>query len=942
MSKIRLGLTGVCALVLLVGCPLDQTKPRFLNAATSQYVYRDLAGGFVPGATDTATNTTSQESRDVVEPDVIRRVGNLLYVLNQYRGLTLVDLKTQAIVSRVPTAGYPRDLYVVGDRAYVLVGYSSNYTTEGNTVSFSVASRLYVVDISEPAQAGIVGQFDLEGDLVDSRLVGNVLYAVCAQYMYSWEGVVSSVMKAATSASWVTSVNVSNPVSPQRVADVSFDGLGSVIQATDSAIFVAAPDWETDQTTITYVDISDPAGAIRIAGHIAVEGTVADKYKMDAYQGVLRVVSNEWQWQGVGRLNHITTIDLADPDHLARLGHTQLEDANGESLFATRFDGPRAYVVTYFVKDPLFVVDLSDPVNPKVTGKLEVPGWSTYIEPQGDRLIALGVDDTNSQRRVCVTLYNVADSANPVQVGERVSFGEGWAWSSAYYDVKAFTVLDDVLIVPFTGWVDSGSYDRLQFVSYSRDGLTARGYVDVQGSGQRSFAYDGLYYGVTTEQLATIDGSDLSAPTVTQRLTLAEYVADVLELTPTLTVDVVSEYDSGKTLVRVADSGAGTSGSVAISIGSLSKAIAYGTSVVLIGTGWDNVTYESNYRVATVDCTTASAPHVTTDLLVDVTPYWGYWYYPYYRDVMPMTVGVGVAMASATEPGSVPGVATGSDVGMSRVAAPWWGGYGRGMQENAFLSGDTLVLRCMDETFDTTVGTETAGQGLAFVDLAEGQWTSTLGLGFSNVASMNLVGGKLYIGTQTFEGYEWYNNVVANYISILNVATHAMGPSVNVPGSFVQYDPANTLLVVRNDQWSDQGTMSAKLQTVRWAGGADVEPLESFELPNGAGTLLGRGSRVFVDGYDNGYRLSAVSVGSDGALALAGQVNVTGQWGSLLDARGAKAYVTLSNAVAVYDFTAEPTLQGVYTFMGSPTSIRFGASHAYVALGYSGIGELPL
>ena len=124
--------------------------------------------------------------REVVEPDVVRLAGNLLYVLNQYRGLTIVDLDAETIVAQVQTYGYPRDLYLVGNRAYVLVGQASNYTTDGDTVGFDVQSRLYVVDVSDPAQAAVLGTFDLEGDLVDSRLVGDVLYAVCAEYQWYW------------------------------------------------------------------------------------------------------------------------------------------------------------------------------------------------------------------------------------------------------------------------------------------------------------------------------------------------------------------------------------------------------------------------------------------------------------------------------------------------------------------------------------------------------------------------------------------------------------------------------------------------------------------------------------------------------------------------------------------------------------------------------------
>ena len=408
----------------------------------------------------------------MVEPDVIRQTGNLLYVLNQYRGLTIVDLDTQTLLAQAPTYGYPRDLYVVDNLAYVLTGYATEFTANGDTVEVEVGSRIFVVDVTDPAEAEVISSFELEGDFQDSRLVGDVLYAVSATF--TWEyGVLedSAVAGAAakgwskeqTSSSWVTSVNIADPDNIAVVDTLSFAGYGDVIQATNFAIFSAGHDWQSDETTITYVDIADPAGAIAVRGSVAVKGDVADRFKMDAYDGVLRVVSGtNWQDRDV----YVTTIDLADPDKLAVLGETMLEDAAGETLFATRFDGPRAYIVTFFVVDPLFVVDLSDAANPVVAGALEVPGWSTHIEPQGDRLVALGVDDTEGARRVCVSLFDVADPADPGLI-DRESFGEGWAWSDAYGDVDAFTVLDDMLIVPFSGWSENGGYERLQFVAYT-------------------------------------------------------------------------------------------------------------------------------------------------------------------------------------------------------------------------------------------------------------------------------------------------------------------------------------------------------------------------------------------------------------------------------------------------------------------------------------------
>ena len=284
------------------------------------------------------------------------------------------------------------------------------------------------------------------------------------------------------------------------------------------------------------------------------------------------------------------------------------------------FDGNLAYIVTFFVVDPLFVVDLSNPVSPVVTGALEVPGWSTHIEPMGDRLIALGVDDTGGGRRVCVSLFDVSDPPRLADPGfdgllDRVTFGDDWSWSSAYTDVKAFNVLDDLIIVPFSGWQrDLGGYERLQFVSYTRDDLEARGAVDLDGEILRSLEYEGMYYGVTTEQLATIDAGDLDAPVVTHRLTLAEYVADFLALSPDLAVEIVVSYDTGTTIVRTVGLGKRGIAEVEVKVGNLTDVHAYGNSVVLVGSEWYTYSgetgeeYRPHYNVAVVDCSDPTSP----------------------------------------------------------------------------------------------------------------------------------------------------------------------------------------------------------------------------------------------------------------------------------------------------------------------------------------------
>ena len=86
-----------------------------------------------------------------------------------------------------------------------------------------------------------------------------------------------------------------------------------------------------------------------------------------------------------------------------------LELAERETLYATRFDGDFAYIVTFLRVDPLFIVDLQDPSNPLLLSELIVPGWSEYLEVLDNQLFAVGVE--NSQ--VTASLFDVSDKANP-------------------------------------------------------------------------------------------------------------------------------------------------------------------------------------------------------------------------------------------------------------------------------------------------------------------------------------------------------------------------------------------------------------------------------------------------------------------------------------------------------------------------------------------------
>jgi uncharacterized secreted protein with C-terminal beta-propeller domain len=110
----------------------------------------------------------------------------------------------------------------------------------------------------------------------------------------------------------------------------------------------------------------------------------------------------------------------------------------GEQIQGVRFVGDRGYVVTFRQTDPLYVLDLTDPTAPKVTGELKVLGFSAYLHPlDGHLLIGVGSDATEQGRitGTQVSLFDVSDPANPKRLQQQVIAASS---TQAAFDHHAF------------------------------------------------------------------------------------------------------------------------------------------------------------------------------------------------------------------------------------------------------------------------------------------------------------------------------------------------------------------------------------------------------------------------------------------------------------------------------------------------------------------------
>lgn len=492
-----------------------------LSSYASSYYgpYRNM--DFEAGSTLPPSNDSSKTARDVVESDIWKISGNTLYFFNQLRGLQVIDITDPSKpvlkgLLELPAAG--EQMYVLNSDTVVLLARKGYQYGWGNPNS---ESQVLIVKITN-GKPSIVSQLPVDGYIQESRLVGTALYIASQSY----RPVIEKTESVWEWGSRVSSFDLSDPAVPVAKDSFWYAGYGNVIYATDRFLFVAAYDTSNWRRSLVYcLDISAPDGTMRRLATITPRGQVPDKFKMQVNGTVFTVISQLWddsrRW-----LTTLETFSLSDPENPDRLGVLDFVKAQGEQLHATRFDGDRVYVVTFFRIDPLWVVDLSDPAKPAIKGELEVPGWSTYIEPLGNRLVTIGIDNSNSWR-VAVSLFNVEDPAQPALIS-KIPLGENHSWSEATYDEKAFNVMpeDGLILVPYQGDFSNGYASRVQLIdldleSTSEDALKARGAIEHRFQPRRATMFKDSILSISGKELLSVDASNRDRPVLQAELKLA-------------------------------------------------------------------------------------------------------------------------------------------------------------------------------------------------------------------------------------------------------------------------------------------------------------------------------------------------------------------------------------------------------------------------------------
>ncbi|MBA2438554.1 MAG: beta-propeller domain-containing protein [Acidimicrobiia bacterium] len=419
------------------------------------------------GSGQSGTNTVVQ---GVDEIDVADRVGDDRLVVARNGALALVNLRSRTVIAEL--LGIPGDARVSVDGDIVWV-VGSRTDGGGTTVRRVTIAGDDLLDGEEWSTPGYV---------LDARRTGDALHLVAVDHPGQFGGIpfdggpvpcheVWRPVEPVTdlSATLVVTLPARGPLQPTAAAEIV--GAGSNILVTAQAVYVATTTWGTDSisTGLHRFDLATLAPT----GSGSVPGALAGPFALDERDGHLRVATNLSAAIGVPvplgvesdgdravASDVVTdTAMIEAPDELAEVfvldtendldvvGRTGRFGHPGETIRGVRFVGDTAYVVTFLTTDPFWVIDLSDPAAPAITGELEVPGFSAYLHPvDDDTVVGFGPDGSG---KVAARLFDVTDPTAPAVVDELV-LGDD---SPVVWDHHAYVTLDDGrFAVPVNDW----------------------------------------------------------------------------------------------------------------------------------------------------------------------------------------------------------------------------------------------------------------------------------------------------------------------------------------------------------------------------------------------------------------------------------------------------------------------------------------------------------
>ncbi len=432
--------------------------------------------------TDKVVNDVSTDGKPLVvdDADKARTASIWPYQMDNGIDITLYDVRTPTTPTKTWSLAIDGDLLgtrKIGNTLYVISSFVPH-----------IATLDYAADTAEAkiANEKLIAQTSVEKLLPEYSINNGT-----PQPLNTANGCMIPATTEKTDGS-LTLINITaiNLATQQLVESVCVNGNAEGIYSSTNNLYLGGSDynkWENWQSFTVVHQFALTNGGVDYSATGSVEGVLswsAPSFRMDEHNNHLRILTTNYGETGEPdhRLSVLKKVsgrsELEVVAQLPNKNHPETIGKPREDIFGVRFNGDKAFVVTFERKDPLYILDLANPLDPKIAGQLEIPGFSTYLHPIGDNYVfALGneTNDDGFATGVKVSLYDIRNPAAPTEISKHV-FGSSYSWSDALYDHRALSFLsasaDQTRITlpitqyeevkgpeyAYSRWVDTGLY----------------------------------------------------------------------------------------------------------------------------------------------------------------------------------------------------------------------------------------------------------------------------------------------------------------------------------------------------------------------------------------------------------------------------------------------------------------------------------------------------
>ncbi|MEM1557904.1 MAG: beta-propeller domain-containing protein, partial [Thermoproteota archaeon] len=423
------------------------------------------------GALEAEYSTTNIQVSGVDEADIVKTDGKYIYMISGGNIFIIEAYPPEKMkkVSEIRIKGTPIGLFINNNRLAVLKYDSIAFEGE-EYPCYPWVTVLEVYDISNISNPVLKKRVSTDGYYLNSRMIERHVYIVVTSPVIrifddDWKVYTPQIMVGnnivdippdkifysdATEVpeSYTTIVAVDLYSEEGLEYKSVLTGYASCIYVSLNNIYVAMPKqfwiWDDKESTeIHRIRINGLDIKCEASGEVL--GRVLNQFSMDEYEGYFRIATTT---EHVARLlseatstNHVFILDSETLKIVGRLEGL----APGEQIYSARFMGARCYLVTFKKVDPLFTIDLSNPFEPRVLGKLKIPGYSDYLHPYDDNyLIGVGKETVEAEegdfawyQGLKISLFDVSNVTSPREVGKMI-IGDRGTDSPVLRDHHAF------------------------------------------------------------------------------------------------------------------------------------------------------------------------------------------------------------------------------------------------------------------------------------------------------------------------------------------------------------------------------------------------------------------------------------------------------------------------------------------------------------------------